>query len=175
MRGQLELLVTLLQETGIRVLLIGGYALQAYGVVRQTIDIDLLLADEGADDLASILAEVGYRETARSAAFRRFVHDSPAIIDVDLLLVDETTLVALDQDSAEYRCGSAVFRVPSLPHLVALKLHAAKHNPQRRLREAGDIVALVKAHPDALPVSELRRLCERYGPPGLARLVEEDL
>ncbi len=58
-------------------------------------------------------------------------------------------------------------RVPSLPHLIALKLHAARQE-SREGRDVPDIVALLEANPGVVPPAVLCELCARYGTPGIA-------
>jgi len=96
-------------------------------------------------------------------------------MDVGLLLVDQETLTAPYQNGIEYGRGSARFRVPSLPNLIALKLHASKNNRDRGLRDASDIFALMKANPNVMAKRELIALCERYGSRRKLTLLEEHL
>jgi len=87
MQSVLRLLAEISEESHIPILLIGGHALQAYGVSRQTMDVHGLFADGGT-------------ATRMSGQATRWV-------------VGETTCL-----------------VPALPHLVAMKLHAIRSNPQ---------------------------------------------
>jgi hypothetical protein len=148
-------------------LLIGGQALPVYGVVRQTLDIDCLAATEGAAKLAQALLAAGYVEAARSASVVRYRHDSPLLLDVDILLVNQETYDKLLRDSREWRTDESVWRVPSLPHLIALKLHAMKHNPSRRGHDLSDILSLLQQNPQALRRDTLQELCVEFGPPGV--------
>lgn len=175
MRSALEILAEGLADRRMEALLIGGFALPAYGVVRQTVDLDCLIADTDEETLLTILSEAGYVEKARATTFIRYSHSSPALTDVDVLLVDRDTFDKMRRESRPYRAGSVALRIPSLPHLVALKLHAIRNNPKRELRDLADIAELLRANPNAVSRSELRALCERYGPAGIVSKLEEHL
>ncbi len=150
-----------------RALLIGGYALQVYGVARQTVDVDCLIADAGAQGVRDILTRSGYKEVAQTEDFIRFAHPSGYLPDVDVLLVDRKVFDRMWEESRMARIESAEWRIPALTHLVALKLHAIKNNPKREARDLGDIVELVRANPDGLPAQEVEALCVKHGPKGI--------
>jgi len=116
MTTTLEILARALAEQGATALLIGGQALQAYGVNRQTMD--------------------GMLEQSRS-----------------------------------FRIGALEFQVPSLLHLVALKLHAISNDPGREPRDLADVADLIRINRDSLDPDALRGICERHGPEELATRV----
>jgi hypothetical protein len=174
MKSVLQLLGEYL-EKGPAVLLIGGYALQAYGVVRQTLDVDFLVCEGDSPALGRILEGEGYREAARTETFVRYTHSPLYLMDVDLVLVDRQTFDSLIEDSIEFHLGQTRFRVPSLSHLMALKLHAANQRPERVLRDMSDIVALMRANPDVVSEYELQTLCARHGSEGIFTKLKEYL
>ena len=57
MKTTLEILSNGIKEQRIEVLLVGGYALQAYGVARQTFDVDCLMVDTDSKKLDEILVK----------------------------------------------------------------------------------------------------------------------
>jgi len=154
-------------------LLVGGQALPAYGVVRQTLDIDCLATTEGVAKLQRVLLAAGYTEAGRSAAVVRYRHESPLLLDVDVLVVNRETYDKLLRDSRQWRTENSVWRVPSLAHLIALKLHAWKHNPSRRGHELADIESLLRQNPALVTRTEVRGLCEQFGPPGIFEELEK--
>ena len=153
-------------------LLIGGQALPLYGVVRQTVDIDCLAATVGAAKLERTLVTAGYTLAGRSETVVRYRHPSPMLVDVDVLLVNEETYDKLLRDSQEWRTDESVWRVPSLPHLIALKLHAMKNNPDRHGHDLADIRHLLQENPQALTQVALQELCIEFGPPGILAELE---
>lgn len=161
----LDRLATALDPAHPEALLIGGQALPLYGVSRQTADIDCLAAADGATKLGKVLLAAGYKAIARSENVVRYEHSSPMLQGVDVLLVNPETFEKLRRDSQEWRTAQSVWRVPALPHLVALKLHAMKNNPKRREHDVGDIGALVRQNPTLVTREVLRELCAQFGPP----------
>lgn len=164
MKPILEILAGGLSRQRIPALLIGGYALQAYGVVRQTLDVDCLVADADVVRLGQLLTAAGYRERARTKDFVRYIHSSLYLMDVDVLLVAPSTMQVMLKASREYRVGAFEWRVPSLIHLVALKLHALKNAPDREAKDFGDIVELLRGHRAEWQAGDLEKLCRKYGP-----------
>jgi predicted nucleotidyltransferase len=54
-------------------------------------------------------------------------------------------------------------RVPGVPSLIALKLHAIKSNPDRLEKDGRDIAELLKQNPDILDRAALETLFTKYG------------
>ena len=148
-------------------LLIGGQVLPRYGVERQTVDVDCLAAARGAAKLHWVLSTAGYEEAGRSETVVRYRHSSPMLVDVDVMLVDQQTFDKMLRDSHEWRMGESVWRVPSFPHLIALKLHSMKNNPRRYERDLPDIRSLLRQNPRAMSRTALEELCTKFGPPGI--------
>jgi hypothetical protein len=168
----LDLLAEALAPQHPEAMLVGGQALPAYGVVRQTLDVDCLATEQGANKLHAALVAAGYVEAGRSSAVVRYRHESPWLLDVDVLLVDAPTYDGLLQDAKPWQRGTTIWHVPSLPHLIALKLHAIKYNPQRKGHDLTDIVALLQQNPGAVTKTALREMCEKFGPAGFFEQLE---
>ena len=167
MQSVLRLLAAVAEQKHIPILLVGGYALQAYGVARQTLDLDILVSETHADFVDAALKGGGYAEVARSDIFVRYRHSSILLADVDVLFVDADTAKRMGEKATHYASGETVHLVPALPHLIAMKLHAMRNNPQREPRDFADIIELARANPERLDRDELRSLCGRYGPEGV--------
>ncbi len=144
-------------------LLIGGHALQAHGVVRQTLDIDCLVPDGQGTSLEEILRSAGFAQLARTENFSRFRHGR--LGHVDILLVDPPTFRQLSHQGRPYEVGGNILHVPSLDHFIALKLHAIKNDPTRELRDLDDIVQLMKVN--SISRADLEQLCMRFGSAGI--------
>lgn len=148
-------------------LLIGGRGLEAHGYVRNTRDLDLLIPDAERDAFRERLQTFGYVRVAETPVFSRWVHEDSSNEDLDLLQVDDDTFGKLQTDSVAVSFGESQVRAPSIPGMVALKLHAMRNDPGRRVRDTQDIQSLLSLNPDALGIEELRALCDRYGPEGI--------
>ncbi|MCG3205017.1 MAG: hypothetical protein KCHDKBKB_01734 [Elusimicrobia bacterium] len=84
--------------------------------------------------------------------------------DIDFLFTDEETLKAVIRDGQEITISGEPFIVPSLDHLIAMKLHAIKQNPERReLKDLLDIAALIKENNIDIESDSFRNLCLQYG------------
>jgi Nucleotidyl transferase AbiEii toxin, Type IV TA system len=166
MKDVFEILSQTASERGIGLLVVGGHAMQAYGSARQTLDADFLVSDVARPLLSDALAAAGFQCLSHTINFARFRHAKSEMQDVDFLFVDDSTLQKMIAGSLQITFGSSTLRVPGLPHLIALKLHAMKNDPGRRARDLADIVDLLRLHPHDVSESELAGLCERYGPAG---------
>jgi predicted nucleotidyltransferase len=153
-----------LQATGaLRFLLIGGYGLEGHSVVRDTRDIDFLIATEALPDVEKILFDLAFQRDSLTKLCGNYVHVLDKVIPVDVMLVDRPTMDKLWSDKTPYNFfGNEVF-VPSVKSYIALKLHALKWNPKRIAKDGPDIVNLMAARPDEMSMEELAQMCERFG------------
>lgn len=165
-------LLTHLARNGMRFLLIGGRALEAYGYVRSTRDLDLLIRADDLSRAGELLREIGYLPLAETPIFSRWRAGKPGLEDVDLLYVDPATFAKLTADAVVMTVGNLQVQTPSLIGMIALKLHAMRNSPERRNRDLLDIQEILRLHPGAVGLEELGRLCEKYGPPGILDSIE---
>ncbi len=175
MESTLQLLAGALSKRGSRALLVGGHALQVHGVTRQTLDIDCLASDQIGAVLHEILVAAGYQEAARSDNFVRYTHPAVQMVDVDLLLVDVATFDPMLEQGTTHALYGEALRVPSLEHLIALKLHAIRNDARREARDLADIVELLRHNPGSVESPRLKELCQRYGPPSIRARIERHL
>lgn len=149
---------------GLALLVIGGHAMNAHGVGRQTADLDLLIPLEDVERWKALLSSLNFRMVRQhQLAFAQFEPQENDQWPIDLVLVDQDTFQKfLDSAAATVLDGVRV-RVPCALHLIALKLHALKQaGLVREMQDLPDIVALMKA--DAIEFDEdFRNFCIRYG------------
>ncbi|MBN2143799.1 MAG: nucleotidyltransferase family protein [Candidatus Aureabacteria bacterium] len=150
------------RRAGIIHLLIGGYAVNYYKVTRQTADIDFLIATKDLSKIEMILKKFGYQKKSADTLFARFQSDK-YLMDLDFLFVDEETLEGLIKEGAQINIAGNKYILPSLTHLIALKLHAIKSNPEREYRDLPDIINLVKKNHLDSSTAPFRELCLKYG------------
>ncbi|MCL4217474.1 MAG: hypothetical protein KJ052_10795 [Candidatus Hydrogenedentes bacterium] len=144
---------------------IGGHAVNSYGVGRQTADLDLLVRDTDADKWKTLLRGLSYTIRSEQAAFIQFEPPASHQWPVDLVLVDERTFTGVFEagKTAQFSEGAHA-RVPSVEHLIALKLHALKQvGILRELVDVPDIVALVEVTKIDYTSVEFKTLSLRYG------------
>jgi len=175
MKSTPEIVSDGLAARGVPVVLIGGMALPAFDVVRQTLDLDCLVVDSQAGDLDEVLVEAGYAELHRSESFVQYTSPSVYHSDVDVMLVDKATFEKVMAQSRPLDVGPTTMRVPCVAHMIMLKLHAMKNHPKRELRDLADIVEILRNNPEDVSDGELEEMCVRYGPEHVHDRIKEEL
>jgi hypothetical protein len=173
MKTTQEIITDGLAKYGVPVLLIGGMALPAFDVVRQTIDVDCLISNNKADVLHKILLEAGYKEMGRTENFVSYSSESIYHYDIDLLLIDEDTFSTIFKNSTQFSIGNTVMNIPCVSHMIMLKLHAIKNNNKRELKDISDIVDIIHNNSTEIMIDELKELCIRYGSDGIYKKLED--
>ncbi|MDI6731822.1 MAG: nucleotidyl transferase AbiEii/AbiGii toxin family protein [Candidatus Margulisbacteria bacterium] len=145
--------------------IIGGFAINYYKVTRQTADVDFLITKEDFKKLLVLLEKAGYEEDYSQTVFTRLrSNDQASLMDVDFMFVDKATLLGIIKDGEKVKLAGQSFVVPSLNHLLALKLHSLKHNLQIRInKDIPDIIELARVNNIDVKGSTFRELCEKYG------------
>jgi hypothetical protein len=152
---------------GFQFLLIGGYGLEAHGVQRDTLDIDFAVVTESVPQAERVLSGLGFVRARLNHLCARYAHPEAGVIPVDLLLVNQSTMDKLLQDSVAHQLFGQSLTAPSVASFIALKLHAIKWNPKRMGKDGSDIVRLMEQNPGVISMDHLRELCDRYGSPGV--------
>lgn len=162
-----EVLNHLSDESRLRkrdLILVGGWALSFYGVSRQTLDIDFLTLDDHLHVLDRLLAAAGYQRVYHTGLFAKYRAEAGGLLDVDLLFVEANTMQSIRAEGKTIHTGGAEFVVPSLFHLIAMKLHALKHNRERRHgRDIPDVLALIEINGVDVRGETFKQLCLRFG------------
>jgi hypothetical protein len=152
-----------LPEAGIDCLMIGGHAVNHYGFVRATQDIDFMVAAADEDAIRRIMLAEGFTNISAHETVV-FFNRPGSPLRVDFVKVDRTTMDRLLARAAtvDYFEGNRV-RVPQLKDLIAMKLFALKSgNPAREDKDFPDVVHLVIEN--GLDVeADLKPLCEKFG------------
>ena len=120
---------------GLRFLLIGGHAVSAHGYSRKTFDVDFLVCGDDSEKWREMLRGLGYECAHEQTAFMQFASTIPDAPPLDLMRVNRDTFEKLFAASESRSALGVDTRVPSLLHLIALKLHAARDAaPHRRYK-----------------------------------------
>jgi hypothetical protein len=145
-------------------LVIGGLAVNFYGTSRETADLDLLiLRDVRADWLELFMAQ-GYSIFHDAGTFVQLSPASKGGMPVDLMLVREPTFTPMYAGGREVEMFGASLKIPSLDHLIALKLHALRHGHRgRNLKDFLDIENLVHVNKIDMRSDKARALFLKYG------------
>ncbi len=148
------------EENDLPLLLVGAFALKAYGLSRMTGDLDFLTAKSRKSLWINFLEGLGFETAGQSSGFSAHLH--PLGGRVDTIYVDQKTLEKLLSEAERREIFPGVsFPVPSPRHLAALKIFAVKNQPERLDREWADLAWLLKEN--LVSSEEIRELAERYG------------
>jgi hypothetical protein len=163
----------ILAQSGVPLLMIGGHALIAHGCPRDPVDFDSVIAAANEVRLRDHLARQQWGEVYRTRFFGKYRplnQNSPAL---EVMFVDDTTFEKLLADSFEHDFGPAKLRVPSLMHVVAMKLQVIKHERNRETADLPEIARLLRVNTDRWQRDILEQTCKRFGPRGIyVRLIE---
>ena len=159
-----HLISSISSDKGIIIVLIGGFAVNSYKVTRQTVDIDFLITKSDFEKIHGLLGEQGYREDYVNEVFVKFRTDSDYLMDLDFIFIDKKTLDKIIKEGKEISIAKQNFIVPSLDHLIALKLHSIKNNPNLRItKDLPDIIELIRANKINVENNGFKELCKKYG------------
>ena len=135
-------LAELFEKKGVRGLLVGGYAINAYHIQRMTFDIDFMVTSEDFNKIKHDLFVSGYSVFQQTEAFVQLRSDEPGLRDIDFLLGDGATVDALAKQGKTIQIAGKNFMVPSALHLIAMKLHSLGSNERREFKDLPDIIQL---------------------------------
>jgi len=169
-----HLLSDIFSKAGVACVLIGGFAVNYYKVSRQTADIDFLITREDFEGILGLLEKEGFKKDYEQDVFARVLGDKFYMMDVDFMFVDKNTLDKIIEKGKEISIARQKFIIPSLNHLIALKLHAIKYNPNiREYKDLPDIIQLVRINKLKVNDAEFKGLCFKYGTEELYNKIAE--
>ena len=156
--------------------LIGGFAVNYYKVSRSTADIDFLITKDDFGKILILLEEKGFKKDYEQEVFARLLGEKSLLMDVDFMFVDKDTLDKIIKEGKQISIAGENFIVPSLNHLIALKLHAIKYNPKiREYRDLADIMELIRINKIDVKDTEFKNLCLKYGTDQLYNKIVEKI
>ncbi len=163
-RSVFHLISDLTHQEGVPCILIGGFAVNYYKVTRQTADVDFLITKEDFDRILNFLEKAGYKKGLTQDNFVQLKSNRLSLMDIDFMFVDQETLSKIQSEGEQLKIAGQRFVVPSLNHLLALKLHSMKYNPKIRFsKDFPDIVSLIRINEVNIKDKKFRGLCLKYG------------
>lgn len=158
------------EQENIEFLLIGAFALQAYGHVRATQDIDWLVRHECQDKVISFFETLGFDTVHRSSGFSNHLHPL-GLVRIDIVYVRDPTASELFHAGRERAfLQNLRVKIPSPEHLAALKIFAVKNDPSRKLRELADLQWILTLR--GIDKEQVRKYCVQYGEEELWKILE---
>lgn len=155
-RGTIVNLSSAFRDANIEFALIGGFALAALGVPRNTGDLDFLAPGDRAADIDRIMESLGYRALFRSNDAANFAGMTEAHGHVDFLFARRPySLRMLERAPRLPLLDLEGVKVVEAEDLIGLKVQASSNNPSRHALDVGDIVRLLAVH-DSLDLDRVR-------------------
>lgn len=159
-----HLISAVAQKNDVSCILIGGFAVNYYKVTRQTIDVDFLITKKDFEKILPFLEKEGYKIDYSQEVFTRLRANSLYLMDLDFMFVEQGTLDKIMAESKKTTIARQEFIVPSIEHLIALKLHSIKNNPNvRKNKDLPDIINLIKINKISVKNEKFKKLCLKYG------------
>jgi hypothetical protein len=151
-------------DQGLAFLVIGGHAVVEHGFQRGTEDVDILVCKDDRPRWLRLVEDLGYRVFHDGGSFIQFEAPDPSAWDLDVMFVAAETLARLRAEAQPARVEGVCVSVPSLEHLLSLKVHALKHGHGLRvLKDLTDVAELLAANRVDPSAPWVRALFERYG------------
>ena len=136
---------TELATRNIRLAVVGGVALAAYGHPRSTLDLDLVTDGDQQAQVLDVLTGLGFHTLHQSTGYSNHLHPDQARGRVDVLYVRDATRNAIFAGLQSLPGpGGTLIPVPRPEHLIAMKVHAIRHDPARLWQDMADIAYLVR-------------------------------
>ena len=152
------------EERGLRFLLIGGFAVNAHGHARTTGDLDFAVARSDRDAWQNLIQSLGHHLGESDERFLQFESNVPGRLPIDVMLANERTFAGLWDAAIEVEYEGRRYRVASIEHLIAMKLHVLKQGKLHRfLKDFQDVVDLVRVNKLDLRTEKFRVLFMKYG------------
>ncbi len=157
-------LSTELEKRNVNCILVGGWALNFYGVSRQTIDIDFMIDESSFAEIRELMEKNKFAMVFKNELVSRFKTDEGMIPVFDFIFVEARTFERLLKNAKKIQLGGADFKIPSLENIVAMKVHSLRNNYKNRYaKDFPDIVNLINTNPVELTDSRIRAICDKYG------------
>ncbi len=173
MKDLLQMIHDALQDTGTRLLMIGGLAVSQYRAVRQTFDLDFAISQKDAPVMVQALQNVGFTEHVSTPNFVRLkTSDHPFL--VDLLFMDASTFEKLWEKRTVRRIADRDFAVAAPDHIIRMKLHAIRYGKASRIdKDLPDILNLMSVCGWTDRSPELREACLQHANENIYAIIVE--
>lgn len=152
------------EQLGLKYLVIGGHAVNAYGTVRATVDVDLMVCRDDVEKWTDLLKAEGFKLKNDAGTFRQFTPPYGIEWPLDVMAVNASTFQKLAGAARPLPVLGITALVPSAEHLVALKLHALKHGRMERFdKDMGDVITLIKNAGIKVESPAFKEMVEQFG------------
>jgi hypothetical protein len=160
------------KQEGLKLLIVGGFAVNAHGFSRFTADLDCLIVTRDIGALEPLFSRAGFTRYPGSQVAAFFENPKAKPSTVDVLLVNENTFEKMWLGRVSAHFEGLDFFVPAIDHIFAMKFHSVKQNWKRWGKDLRDLHELVRAHPGVCTREKVMEWCQRFGPQDPAKQQE---
>lgn len=151
-------------QRGVRFLVIGGHAVIEHGFQRGTEDADILVSKKERGTWIEIVSALHYTLLRDAGTFLQFEPPAETDWDLDLMLVPAESFARLLAAGKMATLEGAAVIVPSLEHLIGLKVHAMKNaRGLRILKDMTDVAQLLNLNGVNVNSAWVRATFDKYG------------
>jgi hypothetical protein len=157
-----KFLSSLFARHEVKSVLVGGYALIVNKVQRMTFDVDFMITADDCSRIEPDIIKAGYSVFNRQKSFIQFKSEKQGLRDIDFLICDRQTLERLITHGKKAVIAGEPFIVPSLEHLIAMKLHSIAGNRKREIKDFPDVVQLMIANAIDPEKNDIKEMFKKY-------------
>ena len=141
-----KFLIKSFNEENINFAIIGGFAMQAYGAIRATTDIDILVVIDDKDKVKKLLLNKGYELCHESTDVMNFFGKNLELGRLDFLIAHRKYAKAMLQRAEYKKVLSGKFEVKTLKieDQIGLKVQSSTNDKERYNRDLADIQMLIR-------------------------------
>ena len=154
-----------LAGSGVPLLIIGSHAVNAHGCPCEHRELECALAATNEAHFAEYLGLGGWNMVYRTQFFAKYRLLSTGTPVLKAMFLDPVTFERLATGGFDFTFDNVTLRVPSLLHVVAMKLQSVKNEPHLEIDEMPQILALLRANLASWKPEDLTQVCDRFGPP----------
>lgn len=142
----LNVLINRFDSEKIHYALTGGYALGALGIVRATVDLDILVDKDDLSKIDKIMSELGYKLRFRTENVSQYASSLKVWGEVDFLHAFRKASKRMLSSSIKKPVFGGKFYINILrpEDIIGLKVQGIANNPSRRARDLEDIKEIMK-------------------------------
>ena len=143
-------------------ILIGGFAVNYYGYMRNTLDVDFMIVAQQFGGARQIMKQSGFTNITSNKNVT-FFNTPGSPLRVDFLSVDGYTMRKLLVNAVIANVHGFRIKVPALRDLIAMKVFSLSQDVDRRLGKDLPDIAYLSVINNLDLESDIRPLCNRFG------------
>lgn len=160
------------QKNGVQFLLIGGHAVTAHGFVRYTADVDILVRSVDREKWTNIVVSLRYKVVHENTTFAQFRFIDGGYWPLDLMFVEDVTFDRMLAEAKPIDFEGTTIFIPSIWHLLALKLHALKTLQEHRYtKDLVDVINLIDLGKIDIESDDFKELCKKFARPDIYEVI----